>query len=68
MLLASLPGGRSYRLLLLLLPLLLLLLLLLQHYHLSPTTNSSSRMARKNVSEAEYKEILAMDTVRRIDR
>ena len=64
MLLASLPGGRSYRLLLLLLPLLLLLLLLLQHYNLSPIMNSS----RVNVSEAEYKEILDMDMVRSIDR
>ena len=67
MLLASLPGGRSYRLLLLLLPLLLLLLLLLQHYNLSPIMNSS-RVAGKNVSEDEYKEILDMDMVRSIDR
>ena len=68
MLLASLPGGRGYRLLLLLLPLLLLLLLLLQHYHISPLLTSSSRVTRKNVSEEEYRQILAMDMVRRIDR
>ena len=62
MLLSSLPGSKSYRLLLLLLVLLLLLLLLDQHFHISNIMNSS-RLTRRNVTEAEYRQILAMGMV-----